>query len=138
MKTIFHNITAIFMAFVVLISTLSFSVDMHYCGDTLVDVAVFKDAEACVMDNMQTTPYESSITKTGCCTDHKVVVNGQDELQSSPDQLSVDHQLFITTFAYVYQHLLFESLPKQIIPFQDYHPPILVTDMQLEYDTFLI
>ena len=30
------------MAFVVLFSTISFTVDMHYCGNSLIDTAVFK------------------------------------------------------------------------------------------------
>ncbi|WP_299781911.1 hypothetical protein [uncultured Formosa sp.] len=137
MKTIFHNIIAIFMAFVVLISTLSFSVDMHYCGDTLVDVALNTNATTCGMESMQNLPLKSSITKQGCCTDHKVVVDGQNELKLSPSQLTVDNQLFLTTFVYAY-HSLFETLPKHVTPFQDYHPPILVSDIQVDYETFLI
>ncbi|CDF78614.1 conserved hypothetical protein [Formosa agariphila KMM 3901] len=126
------------MAFVVLMSTLSFSVDMHYCGDTLVDVALNTDAATCGMESMQNLPLESSITKSGCCTYQKLVVSGQDELKLSPSQLSLDHQLFVTAFAYVYQTLLFETLPKEIIPFQDYRPPILVSDFQVDFETFLI
>ncbi len=125
------------MAIVVLLSTVSFSLDMHYCGDTLVDVALNTNATTCGMDSMQSLSSKSSITKKGCCTDHKVVVNGQDELNTSPNQLSVDHQLFLTSFVYVY-HSLFETLPKQITPFQEYHPPILVSDIQLDCEIFLI
>jgi len=35
MKNIFKHITAFVLAFIVLFSTFSFTVDMHYCGDTL-------------------------------------------------------------------------------------------------------
>ncbi|WP_066219145.1 HYC_CC_PP family protein [Formosa haliotis] len=137
MKSPFHKILAITMSFVVLFSTFSFSVDMHYCGETLVDVAINKDAIGCGMEELQAPPLKSAISKKGCCTDHKVVVNGQDELKSVPSQLTLDQQLFVTTFVYTYQSL-FVALPKQIIPFQAYSPPLLVSDIQLEYDTFLI
>ena len=137
MKSIFRNILSVFMAIVVLLSTVSFSVDMHYCGDTLVDVALNTKAATCGMESMQNLPSKSSITKNGCCTDHKVVVDGQDELNPSPSQLTLDHQLFLTSFVYVYQ-ALFETVSKQITPYQDYRPPILVSDIQVDYETFLI
>ncbi|QDO94197.1 hypothetical protein FNB79_09470 [Formosa sediminum] len=138
MQTFFRNITALFMAFVVLLSTLSFSVDMHYCGDTLVDVAVNTDAATCGMEVMVETPLKTSITTSGCCTDQKVVVSGQDELNLGVNALSLDHQIFVTTFVYVYQNLIFETLPKAHIPFQEYSPPTLVSDYQVCYETFLI
>ncbi|MHA7944977.1 HYC_CC_PP family protein [Formosa sp. 3Alg 14/1] len=137
MKSFFRNILSVSMAIVVLLSTVSFSVDMHYCGDTLVDVALNTKATTCGMETMQNLPLKSSITKEGCCTDHKVVVDGQDELNTSPSQLSVDNQLFLVSFVYVY-NALFETLPKQVTPFQDYRPPTLVSDFQVDYETFLI
>jgi len=40
------------MAFVVLFSTMSFTVNMHYCGDTLVETAIFKKAKGCVNEKV--------------------------------------------------------------------------------------
>ena len=37
MKKFLHKSMAILMAVVVLFTTMSFTVDMHYCGDSLVD-----------------------------------------------------------------------------------------------------
>ena len=39
------------MAVLVLISTLSVSIEKHYCGDHLVDVAIFAEAEKCGMED---------------------------------------------------------------------------------------
>ncbi len=72
-----------------------------------------------------------------CCTNKKVSVEGQDELKISFDSFDFHQQLFITTFTFTYFDLL-ESLPRQIIPFKDYSPPLLVTDIQLEDQVFLI
>ena len=41
MKQLLNKILSLSMAFVVLFSTMSLTVDMHYCGDTLVDTAIF-------------------------------------------------------------------------------------------------
>ena len=46
MKKISHKILATVMAFVVLFSTMSFTIDMHFCGDTLVAVSMFQKATA--------------------------------------------------------------------------------------------
>ncbi|WP_455429473.1 HYC_CC_PP family protein, partial [Maribacter hydrothermalis] len=37
MKKFYHKILSVIMAFVVLLSTMSFTIDFHYCGDLLVD-----------------------------------------------------------------------------------------------------
>lgn len=118
------------MAFLVMFSTMSFTVDKHFCGSYLVDQAVFSKAKTC---GMQMT----SEAEDHCCSNEKVHVEGQDELKISFDSLDLDQQVFITAFTYYYFDL-FESLPKQIIPFKDYSPPLLVTDIQLEDQVFLI
>lgn len=38
------------MAFVVMFTTMSFTVDMHFCGDSLVDFSLFAKAESCGME----------------------------------------------------------------------------------------
>ncbi len=49
------------MAIVVLLSTMSFTLDMHYCGDTLVDIAVFKKAETCGMEMQKSISEDSQV-----------------------------------------------------------------------------
>lgn len=119
------------MAVLVLFSTVSFTVEKHFCGDNLIDVAIFTEAKKCG-DNMELT------SKKSCCKDEVEVVKGQDELKfSSFEDLDFSQQVFITSFAIVYSNL-FESLPKQIIPFKDYSPPNLVVDIQVLDQVFII
>ena len=42
LKEILYRTMSVLMACVVLLSTMSFTVDLHYCGDTLVDTAIFQ------------------------------------------------------------------------------------------------
>lgn len=119
------------MALLVLFSTTSFTIEKHFCGDTLIDVAVFSEAKNC-NENMEQTSLKS------CCNDEVEFMKGQDELKFSTfEDLNFDQQFFIATFAYSYSNL-FESLPKQIIPFKDYSPPNLVVDIQVLDQVFLI
>ncbi|MCX2679135.1 hypothetical protein OOZ15_04205 [Galbibacter sp. EGI 63066] len=123
------------MALIVLFSTLSFTVDMHYCGDSLIDVAVLKPAETCGM--VMHMNADKTISENKCCTDEQIVVEGQKELKTSFEKLSFDQQVFLT--AYIFTSLnLFEGLKENIIPFQHYTPPLLVTEILIENETFLI
>lgn len=119
------------MSLLVLFSTVSFTVEKHYCGGNLIDVAIFSKVEKCG-ENMEQS------TKKSCCKDEVEVVKGQDELKySSIKELDFEQKIFISLFAYSYTNL-FESLPNQIIPFKDYSPPNLVTDIQVLDQVFLI
>lgn len=42
MKQTFRKISSLLTAIVVFLSTMSFTIDMHYCGDILVDSAIFE------------------------------------------------------------------------------------------------
>jgi hypothetical protein len=121
------------MAFLVLFSTVSFTVEKHFCGDTLIDVAVFSKAENCEVDQ-----YMSLIEKKHCCKDELELVKGQDNLKlSKSEDYQLQHQVFITNFAYLYLDL-FESVDKEIIPFKNYSPPNLVVDILIMDQVFII
>lgn len=132
MKKAFQHSISIAMAFLVLFSTFSFTVDKHFCGSMLIDKAIFSEAKTCGMEmDMETS------TEDSCCTNEKVAVEGQDELKHQFDSLDLNQQFFLTGFTYSYIFIFEDSL-KQNIPFRDYSPPLLVKDIQLEDQVFLI
>ncbi|WP_299227258.1 hypothetical protein [uncultured Psychroserpens sp.] len=127
---------SVLMAILVLFSTVSFTVEKHFCGDVLIDAAVFTEAQKCKMEAFEIE--QSKITKKSCCKDVKEIVKGQDQLkQSKFEELSIDDQVFITSFVVSYIDLLSE-LPKLIVPHKNYSPPNLVTDIQVIDQVFLI
>ena len=137
MKKAVSNIISVIMAVLVLFSTLSFTVEKHFCGDFLVDTAVFSRAESCGMEKMNASTHEADLMAADCCHDKKVEVTGQTELKISFDSLDLNQQLFFTAFTYSYLNL-FEGLPKEGTSFNDYSPPLLVADIQILDQVFLI
>ena len=126
------------MALLVLLSTVSFTVDSHYCGDTLVDSSIFGHVETCGMEVQQQSPSsECDISKKDCCSDEQVIVEGQDTLKTSFDKLDKDQQLFVAAFIHTYINLFFES-QEDLNSYRDYTPPPLVRDIQVLDQTFLI
>lgn len=135
MKKTLQKSGAFVMAFLVLFSTMSFTVEKHFCGQFLVDMAVFSEAETCGME-MHSSSGETE-AEDKCCKEQKISVEGQEELKLNFDQLDLNQQVFLSSFAFSFVNL-FEGLPEQVVPFKNYTPPLLVSDIQLLSQTFLI
>ncbi|TPN83467.1 HYC_CC_PP family protein [Aquimarina algicola] len=134
-----RKIGSLLLALMVLTSTMSFTVNMHYCGDTLVDTVLFKEAKRCGMEVQKPNPSSNAckITQKSCCSDQTLIIEGQNELKVTFHDLSFEQQLFISSYIYSYINL-FEGLEQNIIPFQDYPPPLLTRDILILDQTFLI
>lgn len=137
MNLVLHKIVSLVMAFVVMCSTLSFTINMHYCGDTLVETVVFQKAKGCGMDMQKPASEGCSITKKNCCKDHQLIVEGQDELQLQPHTISFEQQVFITAFIYSYT-IRFENIDNKVTSFQNYKPPLVIRQLFKIDETYLI
>jgi hypothetical protein len=129
-----HNGFSLFLAFLVLFSTLSFTIEKHYCGEHLVDTAIFSDAKKCGGMDAEDTIY----AKKPCCKDTVDIIEGQDEL-TAKDFQSFDKDAYFTLVSYVYRYTyLFETLDKPIIPHKNYAPPNIIKDIHILDETYLI
>jgi len=140
MKETFRKLASSAMALIVLFSTMSFSVDIHYCGDHLVDFSIFDSVDTCMMKaEMSKSSSECAVMEMemDCCTDVEVILEGQDDLKISFDQLTFDQQIFVASFIYTSINR-FEGLDHNDVPFKDYSPPPLIRDIQILDQTFLI
>ncbi len=126
------------MALLLLLSTISWKVEKHFCMGRLMDVALFVDVEDCGMDMAFLSIANSESEKENpCCDDEVVILEGQDDLKITFNDIDVDHQSFL--FAYTYSYInLFSNLEERPVPHEQYPPPILVKNIQLLDEVFLI
>jgi hypothetical protein len=125
------------MAFVVMFSAMSFTTSKHFCGDELVNFSIFTLAESCGMEsNDINTTNECQIGEEDCCTDVIDVIEGQDFVKSEI-QLDYNQELFVTSFLYTYINL-FEGLEENVVPFKNYSSPVIVEDIQVLDNVYLI
>jgi hypothetical protein len=137
-KGILKNTAAICLAFLVMASTMSFTINQHYCGGSLVDTSLFVKADTCMMESMSMpVSEEHSLISDSCCNDVITIIDGQDEVQQDGKQLAFQQQLFITTFLYTYS-ALFSNKESTVVPYKYYIPPILVKDIHVLDEAFLI
>ena len=131
-KQLFYKGFSALMAVLVLFSTVSFTIEKHFCGDVLVDVSMFVEADKCAMEALEILQNKT------CCKDEIAIVKGQDELKSSSfEDLDFEPQQFLAIVALSYLNV-FESLPKQTVLHKDYSPPKLVADIQVLDQVFII
>lgn len=137
MKQRIHKIMSLVMVFVVLLSTMSFTINMHYCGKTLVETALFQNAKGCGMEMSNLLKEGCTITKKNCCSNEQLLIDGQDELQLQVDKISFDQQIFIASFVYTYINL-FEGLDKNVSTYEEYRPPLVIRQIYKLDETYLI
>lgn len=125
------------MAFVVLFSTMSFTMNMHYCGDTLVETAIFQKAKGCGMEMFKPSTEGCAITKKNCCNDEQLAIEGQDKLQIQIDKISFEKQVFIVLFVHTYINL-FEGLDNNVSSYEEYIQPLVVRQIFKIDETYLI
>ncbi len=136
MKSFIKNTISIFLAILVLGSTFSFTVSEHYCGKYLVDTAIVVNAKTCGME-MDNTAIDDTVSKESCCKDIVNLVEGQEELRRDFQEFSFQQQVFLASFVTTYINL-FEGLETNIVPFSGHIPPLIVKDIQVLDEAYLI
>jgi len=139
MNKLSHKISSLLLALLVLFSTSSYTVESHYCGGSLVDSSFFGHVKSCGVEMLisTVTTDDCSEASKNCCRDEKVFIDGQDELITSSVELTFQQQLFIASFVDTYINL-FKGIDDKVIPFKNYSSPVLVKDIQLLDEVFII
>ena len=137
MKAILHKISAVVLTLLVVFSTVSLTVGKHFCGSTLIDVSLFSTTTKCGDDAM-TKSSQPTLKKMSCCKDVVEVISGQDELDSkSLEDLTSVQKNLLSAFVFSYERL-FKPRSTKTLAYKDYQVPILVYDIALLDQVFLI
>lgn len=132
MKQFLTKISSFTLAFLVLFSTFSFTVDTHYCGDYLVDISFTGETDACGMSMGKISE------KKSCCTDEVHQIEGQDELQANKiENITFENQQFLAAFLISYKDL-FIKVDSENNFYKNFSPPDISFDYQISYQSFLI
>lgn len=133
MKQYFAKIASFFLALMVLFSTFSFTVEKHYCGESLMDVSFIGDVDTCGMEMEK-----RSAKKKNCCKDEVHYMEGQDELQQiQSDDFDFLKEQFLVSFYISYTDLFVENKSNRTY-FKNFYLPDIPIDYQVLYQSFLI
>lgn len=138
------EILSIFLACQVLLSSMSFNIGMHFCGESLKSLSLFHEATPCkhaVADEAEhpaDCPFHSDEKDKNCCNDKQLKIEGQD-IESPISTFSFDlspQYEFIA--AYALSLVRFYSEDVRNARFHNYKPPLIQTDISVLIQTFLI
>jgi hypothetical protein len=137
MKSIFQKVFSIAIALLLLVSTVSWTIGMHYCGKALVNIAFFEHAERCGMDQPSNKNSESAEWSIkSCCAYELAVIVGQDDLTTSQVECSiVQHYIFSPSKT---DYTLFAGSDAKLASYDIYVPPVLVRNVQVLNQVFII
>ncbi len=136
---VFQKIMSLFLSSLILFSTTSFVVDEHYCGEMLADISITGRAASCACEDYKSSEEHSgfNLENDSCCSNKITFHDNNDELNKVSFELSFENTLFLHTYFYSYINL-FEGLENNIVPFKNYSPPLIVTNIHVVYESFLI
>lgn len=134
MKLLFSKIATILLAFLVLFSTFSFTVEKHFCGDFLVDISYLGEDAVCNDGENDTC----DIKKESCCKDEVQQIDGQEEMQKASSKKISFHQVKLFVAFYTSYKLLCQNIEKQFVSYKNYSPPDLIFNIQILHETFTI
>lgn len=134
MKQLLHKITTIALAFLVLLSTVSFAVEKHFCCGELVSVSLYPEDFSCGESAFFKT---NNVSKNSCCTGFLEAVKGQDRLTVASDKKEkVVTQYVVASAPYLSPSATIVLQKKT--RFTKYVPPLLVYDVQIAHQVFRI
>lgn len=134
-----RKIFAVFLASIMLFSTLSFTVQKHICMGEITDVSFFKEADSC---NMMVEKCENSdlsnsnIYQENCCENVHELITGNDNEQQIVKSLELYKAKFVVAFILSCDDLL--QSPDRITYFKDSSPPFVVKHIYKLGETYLI
>ncbi len=135
-----HKILALILAFIVLFSSFSFTVEKHVCMGEVVDVSYFSEADSCGMiEDEDCDKHDFSgqqMEKEKCCNDIQELIPGNQNEQQAIEFFELDQVQFIFAYAYIYLNLY--EVKEEKSPFISPSPPLIDKDFQVLYQSFLI
>ena len=122
------------LSFIILISSLNFNLSAHYCGQLLVDIALFGEAEVCSMAKDKVCEAD----EMPCCSDRDIIIEGEDYLFSkvfSKNEV-IKTEGLIATLNFPILYLTEAKLPTGF--HNHYKPPLIEREIPILIQSFLL
>ena len=124
------------LALLLMVSTMGITLNKHYCMGRLAEVSILHKAENCAekMGFEKGTPCPMD-----CCHDTEEHFE-VDNYQFVSFQFDLDQKLsFLLPISFLeVDEIAEEQIPLKKLPYYQYSPPLIASDLPVLYDTFLI
>lgn len=146
-----YRITAILLACLMFITSVSFAVDMHYCKGQFKSFSLLGKAKNChelaaqaaakpcpFHQKMKAASADQNIDVSNCCKNKTLHIDAEDERQVS--EVSTLNQQHLVQFiaAYIYTFLSPPLLEKEQAAYALYKPPLIHRSIPVFTQSFLL
>ncbi|UMB60581.1 hypothetical protein MHL31_16075 [Lutibacter sp. A80] len=137
MNKVFRKISAVIMVAILLLSTTSFSVYKHFCGDNLVTISTEEIDSCCTSEEDPLKTNNLNFSEKNCCKNETSSSDIQIFDTTNPVKISKNQVLFLTSFYYnfIEKPTYLNTANKY---YKDFSPQKLVANKQVLFQTFLI
>ena len=137
MKKVFRKISAVLMVVILLLSTTSFSVYKHFCGDKLVTISTEKVDSCCESKKAPLKSDTLNFSEKSCCKNETSTTDIQIFDTTNPVKINKSQVLFLASFYYnfIEKPTYLNTTNKY---YKDFSPQKLVSNKQVLFQTFLI
>ncbi len=137
MKKIITTFTSIFLAIVVLVSTMSFTVNIRYCDDNLIVSTLNLDNDSC--QEITLIDVENCcIPKEDCCQDAEIIFKGQEEIRIIAIQKLKSNSFVPLAMSVKYTFALKTTCTLKSSTYKPQLPPFIRKKQYLFHQLFLI
>ena len=141
MKKSLHKILTAGLAFIVLFSSFSYTVEKHVCMGEVTSTSFFNDADSCGMIMSEEVCSDDILShdimqKEKCCNDIHELIPGNQTEQQAIDSFELSQVQFVLAFTFTYLNII--EVKEDTTPFIHFSPPIVDEDLQVLYQSFLI
>lgn len=130
-----------FLAMFVLISSISHSISLHFCGEKIQSIAIFGRAQQCeehdnACDHQESTNH-GSLDHKGCCEDATVLIDSDKYASKKTETITV-----ASAYVFFPVAILAQAFNSFVVSahthFLDYRPPLIKLDITLLIQSLLI
>ncbi|MFY0654366.1 MAG: hypothetical protein JXQ96_20180 [Cyclobacteriaceae bacterium] len=136
-----RKIIAISLSILLVVANIGFTVGTHFCLGMAVETKLIIGAGEldCGMNMVKTCETDTAIPtiqKKGCCDNHFVSLQIEDEYNSTSFEFNSDGK-FLFTLAFAFFQINYEENADNT-SYREYYPPPLNQDVQVLFQSFLI
>jgi hypothetical protein len=132
---LFRTISYFALAFLVLVSSSSFMVGMHFCKGEIKHLALFTMAEGCEKEK-ELPPCHKHLAAP-CCDDESLLHEGEG-FKASTSDISIAMSVIDMDAPAIIVAEIIPGTPAKKAPFYNYDPPIRSVDLTVTHRAFLI
>lgn len=131
-----RTILTLSIALLVLISSSSFTINMHFCMGKVHSLAVIEKAAPCPMELK--VPSCHKVKKASCCDDEQLTFEGKDFKAQESFSLEVASHNWVADLPVIFEINRYDASTNALITSHLYKPPLLHQDIPVLIQSFLI